>query len=208
LAGSTDLTDFGKLLRARRRQRMMTLRQLSERTGLSVSLLSEIERGVAQPSMASLKKISHAMGFSLFDSLGENHGAERASQEGKDTRTAGRTYVNDVKVVRANQRKRVMNPTHSPFVYELLTPDFKRQMEVLLLRWEPGFSSGPDPILDSPGEKFLLVMKGAVELQIGQTVVQLGQGDSVYYPSDFPVFFRVLGEEACEALGVATPPTF
>ena len=61
------MTDFGKVLRARRRQRMMTLRQLSERTKLSVSLLSEIERGVAQPSMASLKKISHAMGFGLFD---------------------------------------------------------------------------------------------------------------------------------------------
>ncbi len=46
---------------------MMTLKQLGEKTKLSVSLLSEVERGLAQPSMSSLKKISQAMGFSLFN---------------------------------------------------------------------------------------------------------------------------------------------
>lgn len=202
------MPDFGKALRAKRRQRMMTLRQLSERTKLSVSLLSEIERGVAQPSMASLKKISHAMGFGLFDFAEENHRPEGTTRDGADVGPVGRTYISDVKVVRAHQRKQVLDPTHSPFVYELLTPDFNRQFEVLLLRWEPGFSSGPDPIVDSPGEKFLLVMKGGVEFQIGDSVVRLQPGDSAYYPSDMPVFFRVLGEEACEAIGVATPPTF
>lgn len=202
------MTDFGKMLRARRRQRNMTLRQLSERTKLSVSLLSEIERGVAQPSMASLKKISHAMGFGLFDFSEENHRPEGTVRDGADLGPTGKAFVSDVKVVRANQRKQVMDPTHSPFVYELLTPDFNRQFEVLLLHWEPGFSSGPEPIVDPPGEKFLLVMKGAVEFQIGDRVVQLQRGDSAYYPSDMPVFFRVLGDEACEAMGVATPPTF
>ena len=101
---------------------MMTLRELSERTKLSVSLLSEIERGVAQPSMASLKKISHAMGFGLFDFAEENHRPEGTARDSSDLVPAGRTYISDVKVVRANQRKQVMDPTHSPFVYELLTP--------------------------------------------------------------------------------------
>ncbi len=185
----------------------MTLKQLAERTQLSVSLLSEIERGLAQPSMSSLKKISQAMGFSFFDFQDKDAapaGAHGAAHPG----LAHTVYVNDVKVVRAGQRKKLMDPNRSPYMYELLTPDFKRLIEVLYLRWEPGFSSGPDPIQDPPGEKFVLVLQGSVEYQIGDTVVQLQEGDSVYYPSGKPVFFRVLGDKPCHAIGVGTPPSF
>jgi len=195
--------DFGKTLRVKRRQRMMTLKQLSERTKLSVSLLSEIERGLAQPSMSSLKKISQAMGFSSFDFGDEENGRIDALQAQTQPK-----YVNEMKVVRVGQRKKLMDPSRSPYMYELLTPDFKRLIEVLYLRWEPGFSSGPDPIMDPPGEKFVLVLKGSVEYQVGDEVVQLHEGDSVYYPSGKPVFFRVLGDESCHAIGVGTPPSF
>ena len=195
--------DFGKTLRVKRRQRMMTLKQLSERTTLSVSLLSEIERGLAQPSMSSLKKISQAMGFSSFDFGDEENGRIDAVQAQTQPK-----YVNEMKVVRVGQRKKLMDPSRSPYMYELLTPDFKRLIEVLYLRWEPGFSSGPDPIMDPPGEKFVLVLKGSVEYQVGDEVVQLHEGDSVYYPSGKPVFFRVLGDESCHAIGVGTPPSF
>jgi transcriptional regulator with XRE-family HTH domain len=195
--------DFGKTLRVKRRQRMMTLKQLSERTKLSVSLLSEIERGLAQPSMSSLKKISQAMGFSSFDFGDEENSRIDAVQAQTQPK-----YVNEMKVVRVGQRKKLMDPSRSPYMYELLTPDFKRLIEVLYLRWEPGFSSGPDPIIDPPGEKFVLVLKGSVEYQVGDEVVQLHEGDSVYYPSGKPVFFRVLGEKSCHAIGVGTPPSF
>jgi transcriptional regulator with XRE-family HTH domain len=195
--------DFGKTLRVKRRQRMMTLKQLSERTKLSVSLLSEIERGLAQPSMSSLKKISQAMGFSSFD-----FGDEESSRIDAVQAQTQPKYVNEMKVVRVGQRKKLMDPSRSPYMYELLTPDFKRLIEVLYLRWEPGFSSGPDPIIDPPGEKFVLVLKGSVEYQVGDEVVQLHEGDSVYYPSGKPVFFRVLGDESCHAIGVGTPPSF
>lgn len=202
------MSNFGKKLRAKRRQRMMTLKQLSERTNLSVSLLSEIERGLVQPSMSSLKKISRVMGFSSFDFGDEENGSTEAPRTQANPGSAAVNYINDVKVVRADQRKKLMDPSRSPYMYELLTPDFKRLIEVLYLRWEPGFSSGPDPIMDPPGEKFVLVLKGGVEYQIGDTVVQLHEGDSVYYPSGMPVFFRVLGEESCHAIGVGTPPSF
>jgi transcriptional regulator with XRE-family HTH domain len=181
----------------------MTLKQLSERTKLSVSLLSEIERGLAQPSMSSLKKISQAMGFSSFDFGNEENSRIDAVQAQTQPK-----YVNEMKVVRVGQRKKLMDPSRSPYMYELLTPDFKRLIEVLYLRWEPGFSSGPDPIIDPPGEKFVLVLKGSVEYQVGDEVVQLHEGDSVYYPSGKPVFFRVLGDESCHAIGVGTPPSF
>lgn len=183
----------------------MTLKQLSEMTRLSVSLLSEIERGLAQPSMSSLKKISQAMGFSFFDFGDEENGRSGAVSP----RAVGRAdYISDVRVVREHQRKKLIDPSRSPYMYELLTPDFNRRMEVVLLRWEPGFSSGPDPIVDPPGEKFVVVLRGSVEFRIDDELIRLGEGDSIYYPSDKAVFFEVVGEEPCQAIGVATPPTF
>jgi transcriptional regulator with XRE-family HTH domain len=198
------MTDFGQRLRAKRRLRNMTLKQLSEKTKLSVSMLSEIERGVAQPSMSSLKRISQVMGFSFFDFEDEDAYTPKAVAQPAERQA----YITDIKVVKANERKKLMDPKRSPYLYELLTPDFKRMFEVLYLSWEPGFSSGPDAIQDPPGEKFVFVLKGSVEYRIGDTVVQLDEGDSVYYPSGMQVFFRVLGDEPCHAIGVGTPPSF
>jgi transcriptional regulator with XRE-family HTH domain len=198
------MTDFGQKLRTKRRNRNMTLKQLSEKTKLSVSMLSEIERGVAQPSMASLKRISQVMGFSFFDFEDDDAYSPRA----KGQPVERQAYITDIKVVKAGERKKLMDPKRSPYLYELLTPDFKRMFEVLYLRWEPGFSSGPEPIVDPPGEKFLFVLKGGVEYRLNDKVYRLEEGDSIYYPSGIEVYFRVIGDEPCLAIGVGTPPSF
>ena len=117
-------------------------------------------------------------------------------------------YPKGVKVVRAGQRKKIMYPNQPNNLHELLTPDLNRLLEVNYFRCDPGFDSGPDPIVDPPGEKFLFILQGSVEYRIGEEVVRLNKGDSVSYPGDEPVSFRVLGDETLEAIGVITPPNF
>ncbi|MCG3172358.1 MAG: Regulator of RpoS [Myxococcota bacterium] len=58
---------IGAHLRKRRLQRGMTLKQLADRTGLSVSLISMIERAESSASIASLAKIAHALEYPLSD---------------------------------------------------------------------------------------------------------------------------------------------
>lgn len=204
------MSDFGTKLRARRRGQMMTLKQLSEKTGLSISLLSEIERGLAQPSMSSLKKIVRAMDMSMFEFFEEqteaNGARDRLTLQSKRYNSLN-TYTKDIGVVRAGKRKKLMYPGF-PALFELLTPDLNRLIEMLYGRFEPGFNSGPEPIKDPPGEKCAFILKGCLEMKIGDTTVRLAEGDTVYYPSDALVSLRVIGEEACHSILIVTPPTF
>jgi transcriptional regulator with XRE-family HTH domain len=188
----------------------MTLKQLAEMTRLSVGLLSEVERGLAQPSMSSLKKIAQALGFSLFD-----FDDERKKADARPIRSAvrpkrslrGADYEDDIQVVHAGKRKKLIYPRISA-VFELLTPDLNRSHEVLYVKYKRGFTSGLEPIVDPPGEKCVFILSGCLEMKIGRKPVQLHQGDSVSYPGNAPVSLRVVGEEACEAICFATPPTF
>lgn len=202
--------DFGAKLKARRRAKGMTLKQLAEKTKLSISLLSEVERGLAQPSMSSLKKIAQAMGFSLFD-----FGDEKGQVDARTSRPPKRLkrthpqidYENDIQVVRAGKRKKLIYPK-LPAVFELLTPDLNRAYEVLYVRYKRGFTSGPEPVVDPPGEKCVFILSGCLEMQLGKKTFRLLKGDSVSYPSDAPVSLRVIGDEACQAVCIAAPPTF
>ena len=56
---------LGQKIRKRRRAIDMTLRQVSERIGLSIGFLSQIERGMSAPSLASLCNIAEALGVSV-----------------------------------------------------------------------------------------------------------------------------------------------
>jgi hypothetical protein len=95
-----------------------------------------------------------------------------------------------------------------PALFELLTPDLNRMIEMLYGIFEPGFTSGPEPIKDPPGEKCAFILKGCLEMKIGDTTLTLGEGDSVYYPGNAHVSMRVIGDEACHSILVVTPPTF
>jgi transcriptional regulator with XRE-family HTH domain len=204
------LDNLGKKLRERRREQLITLKQLSERTKLSVGFLSEIERGLAQPSMSSLKKIAQTLGLSLFNFREEqaNGGVNGSQLSLRTGRYYDRnTYISDVRVVRAGQRKKLVYP-NSDAVYELLTPDLNRLLEVHYIQLEPGYESGPEMIVDPPGEKFVFVLQGSIEYRIKEEVVRLDEGDSLYYPGDLPVSFRVMGDATCRFIAMVTPPSF
>ena len=62
---------IGETIRTLRKTRDLTLKQMSRRTGLSVSLLSQIERAESSASISSLYKISAALDSRLTDLFGE-----------------------------------------------------------------------------------------------------------------------------------------
>ena len=63
--GEKLMLTVGSRLRVVRQQKKMTLRQVAQRTGLSVSLLSQVERAESAASVASLHKIATALNTSL-----------------------------------------------------------------------------------------------------------------------------------------------
>ena len=204
------LLELGKRIRKERQQRQWTLEQFSEKTGLSKSFLSQIERGNTEPSITSLKKIAAQFGYSVVNLFPNGQGTEE--NWGYNDRQAGLQtnndlYVKDVAVVRAAKRKRIALPG-SNVVYDLLTPDMKRKLEVMYMRVSQGKSSGEEPMLDSPGEKLCIVMKGVLQLRVGEEVFRLEQGDSLYYPAHVPHSWKAIDGDSIEVIWILTPPSF
>src|SRR5262245_46627956 len=62
---STIEVDLGARIRALRLARGATLRELSAQAGVTESFLSQVERGVASPSIATVQRIARALGRSI-----------------------------------------------------------------------------------------------------------------------------------------------
>jgi transcriptional regulator with XRE-family HTH domain len=206
----TTLIDLGKRIRAERLKRQLTLEKFSNKTGLSKSFLSQIERGNTEPSITSLKKIAAEFGYSVVNLFPNGSGTEAnwgypeaiASHPVKKT-----VYRNEVSVVRADMRKRLALPG-SNVVYDLLTPDMQRQLEVMYMQVKAGANSGHEPMLDSPGEKMCFVVKGKLEVCVGKEVYQLAEGDTINYPAHVEHSWRALEGESIEVIWILTPPSF
>ena len=202
--------DLGTRIRFIRKSKGLTLARLSGESGLSTGFLSEIERGLAEPSMASLRKIRRALGVSLLSLREDGPQPDRKEEPlpltGLETDQAPR-YITDAKLVRAGERKKLAYP-NQPGFYELLTPDLNRRLEVLLLTAEPGFCTGREQFSDPPGEKCLIILKGRMLFKLDQEEFDMRPGDSLYYPANSPVSWTIPGEEVMECILIITPPGF
>ena len=204
------LIDLGKRIREERQISKWTLEQLSEKNGLSKSFLSQIERGNTEPSITSLKKIAAQFGYSVVNLFPNGQGADESwgyNNRPLENREGNNFYIKDVALVRAGKRKRIALPG-SNVVYDLMTPDMKRKLEVMHMRVSKGENSGEEPMLDSPREKLCMVMKGILELRVGQEVYQLEEGDTLYYPAHVPHSWKAIDGDSIEVIWILTPPSF
>lgn len=99
--------DISKNISEYRKRKEITIKELASLTGVTPSLLSQIEKGSANPSINTLKQISSALDVPLFN-----------------------FFISDVPteslVVRKENRKKIMFSEDDRFAYELLTPNSKR----------------------------------------------------------------------------------
>ena len=115
---------LGASIRRARKRRGLTMQQVAEASGLSISFLSQVERDLVSPSVNSLQKISRALGIQIggfFEGQGQG----------------GR-------VVRATERPRLIYPDRAEEEY-LLTPVKSKKLQVLYYRLKPGATSGETP---------------------------------------------------------------
>lgn len=91
-ASKALLEALGALLRAQRMSAQLSLRELSARTNISNAYLSELERGLHEPSLRVLRSIASALGISLGPMLASagvlEHSAEREDESGVGTTEA------------------------------------------------------------------------------------------------------------------------
>lgn len=177
---------LGETIRRIRAEKNMSLRELADKTDLTPSFLSQVERDLAEPSITSLRKIADALGVPIFYFLLDN---EKPSP-----------------VVRKNERKTLKMP-QSHLMYELLVPNLDRSMEVWMGRLEPGAVSCETP-LSHQGEECLFVLQGLMEVQLGEEIYVLEEGDTIYYFGAVPHQLKNIGEGELVFISAITPPLF
>lgn len=181
-----ETIDVGERLRAVRQLRSLTLRQVSERAGVSESFLSQLERGKASASIASLQRIAAALGTSLGDLF--NADPRRA----KVHRRPDRAWVGFGQGARK----------------ALLTPPPLERLEVLAGEFEPEGSTGGEPYVHGDSEELLLVISGTVRAQVDEDLFELTSGDSIVYRSSSPHRVVNVGDTVAEVVWVITPPSY
>lgn len=191
-AGSDEptSTQVGAEIRDLRRAKRMTIKELSLSTSLSIGHLSEIERGIASPSIKALHDIARALGVTIGWFL---HNAE-------GTDAAERDFI-----VRAGNRRTLRFASGT--TDELLSPNLRGQIELLMSRFPPG-SEGLEVPYTHQGEEAGVLLAGSLELWIGEQCFTLREGDSFSFPSTTPHRYRNPGEVETVVVWAVTPPSY
>lgn len=191
-----EMLEVGRKIRVRRLDAGLTLKQLAGTVGVSQSLISQVERGLASPSITTLRRIAAALEVpiaALF--LGDevpSHG---------ETDRLGRRLV-----VRRHERKGLHVP-RSKVDYELLTPDLNRKIEFLWIEYEPGAITHPDPMAH-PGEENAVCLEGSVVVTIDREEFVLTEGDSISFDSGRPHQVENRTNKRAVLVSAITPPSF
>ena len=168
-----DYPEIGEQLRARRHERGLSLRDLADRLGCSPSLISQIERGLANPSVSTL----YAMVAELDVSLDELLFNERRS-------TAHQRPTADP-IQRGNERHRIR--LASGVLWERLTTVSEPGVEFLYVVYEVGGASSPaDAFQRHAGHEWGYVLSGTLQVTIGFREYLLEPGDAISLDSTTP----------------------
>lgn len=166
-----------------------TVHELAERAGISVGLLSQIERGLGNPSFKTLQKIATALDLrigQLLEAAGEDDGHPA--------------------VVRHAERTRIQFGSEG-LVYELLTPSLRGRLEVLQTTVPAGFSNESHPFRHE-GEECVVLLEGALSVEIEGIRHDLSAGDAITYDSGRPHWWHNATDEPALIVGAVTPPSF
>ena len=185
---TSDMNTIGQQLHDARTALGLSVQELAEISDISTGMISQIERGLANPSINTISKLAAALGLQLGIFF------EPRPQTDKEL------------VVRKNERRRIGIPDPN-FVYELLVPDLKRTLEFVWVESAPGSTTEHAPF-QHEGEECGLVLQGTLEVHLGNDVFVLEAGDSIIFNSRIPHWYRNLGTERVLSVWAVTPPTF
>lgn len=172
----------------------MSVRGLAQEVGVSASLVSQIENGLAQPSVGTLWALVTALGLSL-DSL---FAAVAAGDGDREDRPA--------MVQRADGRPALQ--LDGGVRWERLSPAPDADADFAFVTYAPGADSGADdPPTSHRGKEYGYVISGRLGIDVGEQELELGPGDAIVFGSETPHRFRALGEEPVKAvwLNLARP---
>lgn len=180
--------NIGEKMKYFRKQKNISLKTLSEATKLSSSMLSQIERGLANPSINTLKQIAAALDVPLYDFFSES----------ADTKNL---------IVHPGGRKILVLPASEHVSYEFLTPDLSGTIEYCIMTLGPDTASA-EKGMSHNGEEVGYILEGSLIIHFDEETYTLHAGDSLRIPPSTNHYWENKTDKEAKLLFAVTPPSF
>jgi len=185
---------IGERIKQIRESKSISISDMAERSGLDEKQVENIEQTGGLPSLAPLIKIARVLGVRLgtfLDDLDEI-GPTITRKEQYDKGTSFST-------------KDTSSHKHMDY-FSLSSSKSGRHMEPFIIQIEP-VKKGVDFILSThEGEEFIYCLQGVVEINYGNEIYLLEEGDSIYYDSIIAHHVHAGGEQGAKILAVVYTP--
>jgi transcriptional regulator with XRE-family HTH domain len=180
-------SDIGHRLKSIRVGLNLSQRALARQSGVANATISQIEAGKLNPTVSMLKKVLDGIPVSL----GEFFGDEFEIRERVFFRAGELTEIADGGV----SYRQVGGNLAS------------RSIQLLSECYQPGSGTGKHAMTHE-GEECGIIIRGRLEVTVGEQSAVLKAGDAYYFKSNQPHQFRNPGNAECEVISACTPPTF
>lgn len=179
--------DLGARLRRLRERHGLSQRELAKRAGVSNATISLIEQNRASPSVGSLKKVLDGIPVSLSDFFAP---ADRTREQ---------VFFAAAELVEI---------AGGDLSFRQVGRDLAgRALQIIHERYARGADTGPT-LLHHAAEEGGVVLRGRIEVTIGDQRRVLGPGDAYYFDSRLPHRFRNVGDDEAEIVSACAPPSF
>jgi transcriptional regulator with XRE-family HTH domain len=182
----TTKMDIGPKIREIRLRKGLKLKDIAKETGLSISLISQVENNNTSPSLSTLIKLSNYLGTDTSFFLENSEKKENATV----------CHKKDRKFWTGNDKK---------IFFELLNPSVRNNKMEIVFATLKSFEILPEKYTHE-GEEFGLVLKGQIQVEVGDESYVLNEGDTIYFKSTLPHAIYSTAQRNSEVIWVTSPP--
>lgn len=177
---------IGYKIKDLRIQKNLTQEELADRCELSKGFISQLERDLTSPSIATLIDILQCLGTDLKEFFNDSVEEQIAFRESDYFEKIDEELKNKVEWIIPNAQKNMMEP--------------------IRLSLSPGGSTYPDN--PHEGEEFGYVLSGSIRLMLGKRAIRVKKGESFYFTANTTHYIKANEKTGAVLIWVSTPPSF
>lgn len=178
--------DIGNKIKELRIAKNLTQEELADRAELSKGFISQVERNLTSPSIATLIDILQCLGTNLNDFFSEEPDEQVVFHEDDFFVKEDLELHNSIEWIIPNAQKNMMEP--------------------IRITLDPGGSTYRD--VPHEGEEFGYVLQGSIKIHVGKKVYSAKKGESFYFTPHSEHYITASKTAGAKFIWVSTPPSF
>ena len=183
---------IGNRIRELRKDAKLTMQELASRIGVTQGYISQVERGLIEPSLAAIRKISEELHVPIVSLFADDHNGEA--------------------VVTPKEKRKIVTFQGINIMYEFCTPFTRAErmpskMEMIYIELQP-HSWGSEDGMVHEADECCYVLEGVIEYHVNHNVYTAYKDGTIYVPQNNWHRLYNPGDTLARAIVVITPPVY